>query len=195
MAKHLQDAGSALPTSIPEPFRKKGNLCCAWWATARKSRSSWRTWMVEAKREDWKNEFLWGRRMTATYARGSIGRAMRWPRPRVHPTWLKREGFKPKRDLILALTADEERGDVPSNGVYWWSTTGARADAPSRPHEGGGGERAAASPLNRIQVAEVFVSYEFMVRNPGGTVRRRRRTTRSGAPWPRRSRVASTASR
>jgi acetylornithine deacetylase/succinyl-diaminopimelate desuccinylase-like protein len=26
---------------------------------------------------------------------------------------LKREGFKPERDIILALTADEELGDVP----------------------------------------------------------------------------------
>ena len=31
--------------------------------------------------------------------------------------WLHREGYKPKRDLILALTADEEGGDF--NGANW----------------------------------------------------------------------------
>lgn len=34
--------------------------------------------------------------------------------------WLHREGYKPKRDLILALTADEEGGN--SNGANWLVT-------------------------------------------------------------------------
>ncbi len=34
----------------------------------------------------------------------------------------KREGFKPDRDIIVALTADEEGGG-PDNGVDWLSRT------------------------------------------------------------------------
>src|SRR2546426_12621911 len=84
---------------------------------------------------------------------------------------LKREGFRPKRDLILALTADEERGDVPSNGVYWLVNNRRELiDAEFGINEGGGGELRDGKPfLHRIQVAEkMYTTYQFTVRNPGG---------------------------
>src|SRR5437762_860418 len=82
---------------------------------------------------------------------------------------LKREGFRPKRDLILALTADEERGDVPSNGVYWLvNDRRDLIDAEFGINEGGGGELRDGKPfLHRIQVAEkMYTTYQFTVRNP-----------------------------
>ena len=84
---------------------------------------------------------------------------------------LKREGFRPKRDIILALTADEERGDVPSNGVYWLvSNKRELLEAEFGINEGGGGELRDGKPfLHRIQVAEkMYTTYQFTVRNPGG---------------------------
>jgi acetylornithine deacetylase/succinyl-diaminopimelate desuccinylase-like protein len=75
--------------------------------------------MVEAKREDWSLEpfqlteqdgYFYGRGTGDDKAQAAI--------------WLasllqyKREGFVPDRDLILALTADEEFGG-PFNGVAW----------------------------------------------------------------------------
>jgi acetylornithine deacetylase/succinyl-diaminopimelate desuccinylase-like protein len=84
---------------------------------------------------------------------------------------LKREGFKPKRDIILALTADEERGDVPTNGVYWLVNNRRELiDAEFGINEGGGGELRNGKPvLHRMQVAEkMYTTYQFTVRNPGG---------------------------
>ena len=84
---------------------------------------------------------------------------------------LKREGFKPKRDIILALTADEERGNVPSNGVSWLVRNRRELiDAEFGINEGGGGELRSGKPfLNRMQVAEkMSVSFQLLVRNPGG---------------------------
>jgi acetylornithine deacetylase/succinyl-diaminopimelate desuccinylase-like protein len=84
---------------------------------------------------------------------------------------LKREGFKPKRDIIMALTADEERLDVPSNGVLWMTKNRpALLDAELGINEGGSGELRNGKPfLNRMQVAEkMYTSYRFLVRHPGG---------------------------
>jgi acetylornithine deacetylase/succinyl-diaminopimelate desuccinylase-like protein len=110
---------------------------------------------------------------------------------------LRREGFRPKRDIILALTADEERGDVPSNGVYWLANNRRELiDAELGINEGGGGELRGGKPLiNRIQVAEkVYTSYSFLVRDPGGhssVPRRRTRSTRSPRRSPASARTAS----
>ena len=75
--------------------------------------------VVEAKREDWttdpftfleKDGFYYGRGTSDDKAQAAVWVAnlLRY----------KREGYKPDRDLILALTADEEGGG-PFNGVDW----------------------------------------------------------------------------
>jgi len=84
---------------------------------------------------------------------------------------LKQEGFKPSRDIILALTSDEERGDVPSNGADWLVKNKPELlKAEFGINEGGGGELRDGKPvLHRVQVAEkMYTTYELEVRDVGG---------------------------
>jgi acetylornithine deacetylase/succinyl-diaminopimelate desuccinylase-like protein len=82
----------------------------------------------------------------------------------------KREGWKPSRDLILALTADEE-GWGPYNGVDWLlKNKRALIDAEYCLNEGGWGEmNQGRKTLNLVQVAEkTFGNFRLEVKNPGG---------------------------
>ena len=82
----------------------------------------------------------------------------------------KREGFRPARDLIVALTADEEGGG-PFNGVDWLLKNRRELiDAEYCLNEGGWGEmRGGKRLLNLVQVGEKHsATYRLEVRNPGG---------------------------
>jgi acetylornithine deacetylase/succinyl-diaminopimelate desuccinylase-like protein len=82
----------------------------------------------------------------------------------------KKEGWVPERDLILALTADEEGG--PANGAEWLAKEHKPLiDAAYAINEGGGGTLTPdGKPLfHSIQAAEkVYTDYTFVVTNPGG---------------------------
>ncbi|MBL0938619.1 MAG: M20/M25/M40 family metallo-hydrolase [Gemmatimonadaceae bacterium] len=81
----------------------------------------------------------------------------------------KKEGWVPERDLILALTADEEGGS--QNGVSWLiANKRALIDAEYAINEGGGGTLLDDKPLfHSIQAAEkVYEDFTFTVRNTGG---------------------------
>lgn len=82
----------------------------------------------------------------------------------------KQEGWVPERDLILALTADEEGGDA--NGVTWLiEHRRDLIDAEYAINEGGGGTLDANDqPLfHSIQAAEkVYSDFALSVRNTGG---------------------------
>ncbi len=81
----------------------------------------------------------------------------------------KREGFVPQRDLILALTADEEGG--AANGVeFLVKEHRALIDAAYAINEGGGGTLSGTTPLfHSVQAAEkVPVNFTLTVLNPGG---------------------------
>ena len=83
---------------------------------------------------------------------------------------MKRENVVPDRDLILALTADEE-GGAPPNGVEWLIANHRQLiDAAYVVNEGGGGTLAGDMPIfHSIQAAEkVPVHYTLTVTNPGG---------------------------
>ena len=82
----------------------------------------------------------------------------------------KREGFKPDRDIIVALTADEEGGG-PYNGVEWLlKNKRDLIDAEFCLNEGGWGESVAGKRIsNDVQVSEKYViNYRLEVRNKGG---------------------------
>jgi acetylornithine deacetylase/succinyl-diaminopimelate desuccinylase-like protein len=82
---------------------------------------------------------------------------------------MKREGFVPNRDLILALTADEEGGTA--NGVEWLlANRRDLIDAELALNEGGGGALKNGKPfINSIGAAEkVYTDFTLTARNRGG---------------------------
>src|SRR5437867_1712250 len=82
---------------------------------------------------------------------------------------LKQEGFTPDRDLILALTADEEGGSF--NGVEWLVRNHRNLiDAEFAINEGGGGNMRRGKYLtNEVQASEkVFQDFKLDVTNKGG---------------------------
>jgi acetylornithine deacetylase/succinyl-diaminopimelate desuccinylase-like protein len=130
--------------------------------------------VVAALRSDWprdpftlyeENGFFLGRGTSDDKAMASIfvANMLGW----------KQEGWKPSRDIILALTADEESGDA--NGPEWLvKDHRADIDAAFAINEGGGGTLGGSGmnvkPLfQSIQAAEkVYVDFTLTATNPGG---------------------------
>src|SRR5438270_720402 len=83
---------------------------------------------------------------------------------------LAREIFKPARDLILALTADEEGGNV--NGVDWLVKQHRPlidAQFCINTDAGGGHSKNGKHAYMALQAAEkVFLSFKLAVTNNGG---------------------------
>jgi acetylornithine deacetylase/succinyl-diaminopimelate desuccinylase-like protein len=82
---------------------------------------------------------------------------------------LKQEGFQPDRDIIVALTADEEGGT--DNGVEWLLANHRDLiDAEYALNEGGGGAMQGGRRIsNAVQASEkVYQSFVLEVTNPGG---------------------------
>jgi acetylornithine deacetylase/succinyl-diaminopimelate desuccinylase-like protein len=82
---------------------------------------------------------------------------------------LKKEGFVPPRDIIIALTTDEEGGAY--NGVAWLiKNHHDLVDAAWVINEGGGGALRDGKPLlQSVQAAEkVYNDFTFRSTNPGG---------------------------
>ena len=81
----------------------------------------------------------------------------------------KQEGFVPDRDIIIALTADEEGGE--HNGVQWLLENHRELiDAEYALNEGGGGEiKDGKHRLNAVQASEkVYQNFNLRTVNPGG---------------------------
>ena len=157
--------GGAIPT--------KGNLVVRYHGTGklRPILLLAHTDVVEAKREDWSMDpFQFIERDGYFYGRGTgddKAQATAWIANLIR---YKREGFKPDRDIIVALTADEEGGG-PYNGVQWLLKNRRELiDAEFCLNEGGWGETAAGKKLsNDIQVSEKYVvNFRLEVRNKGG---------------------------
>lgn len=82
---------------------------------------------------------------------------------------MKREGFVPTRDIVVALTADEEGG--PENGVQWLlANRRSLIDAEYALNEGGGGiVQDGRRLLNGVQASEKkYQSFIVEATNPGG---------------------------
>jgi len=127
--------------------------------------------VVEAKREDWKFDpfefreeggYFYGRGTNDNKA-GMTGLIMSFLK-------LKQSGWKPKRDLILFFSGDEEtKGNGAMLGATEWRQL-TDAEYALNSDGGGGAFLANGTPLGfALQTAEkTFQSYHFTVRNKGG---------------------------
>jgi acetylornithine deacetylase/succinyl-diaminopimelate desuccinylase-like protein len=127
--------------------------------------------VVEAKREDWSMDpFVLTEKDAYFYGRGTgddKAQAAVWIANLIQ---YKKEGFKPDRDIIVALTADEEGGG-PYNGIEWLLKNHRELiDADFALNEGGKGESVDGKRVsNELQVSEKYVvNYRFEVHNKGG---------------------------
>ena len=128
--------------------------------------------VVEALPEDWSPDlppFEFIERDGYFYGRGVIDDKDEAAIHTVNLVRMKREGFVPDRDIIVALTADEEGG--PRNGVaYLLEEHRELIDAAYALNEGGGGMSRNGQRLsNNVQAAEkLYLSFSFTASNPGG---------------------------
>lgn len=83
---------------------------------------------------------------------------------------LKKEGFVPTRDLIIAFSGDEESGMTTTRMLAYEREDLAKAEYALNSDAGGGDLDADGRPLVYLmQAAEkTYVSWEITVRNPGG---------------------------
>ena len=174
VAARLKAAGfSSSDIFIGGAIPKKANLVVRYHGTGR-SRPILllaHTDVVEAKREDWSlDPFTFIEKDGYYYGRGTAddkAQAAVWVANLIR---YKREGFKPDRDIILALTADEEGGG-PYNGVDWLIRNHkGLIDSEFALNEGGRGEMLDGKRIsNNIQAAEKwYIDWRLEVRNKGG---------------------------
>src|SRR5215813_12044827 len=97
--------------------------------------------VVEAKRDDWQRDpFKLTEENGTFYARGAADDKAMVSALITNMILYKKEGFVPNRDLILALTADEEIIPSEHNGLEWLLKTHRDLiDAEYALNEGGGG--------------------------------------------------------
>ena len=127
--------------------------------------------VVEARREDWSlDPFRFTERDGYFYGRGTNDMKCEDADVVANFIRLREERFVPDRDIILALTDDEESGDA--NGVSWLlANRRPLIDAEfSINLEGGGGDISRGRKvMMEIQTGEkVYISYRMEVKNPGG---------------------------
>jgi acetylornithine deacetylase/succinyl-diaminopimelate desuccinylase-like protein len=175
MAKRLLAAGfDPKDVEVLEPAPLKGNLVARLRGTGelRPVLLLAHIDVVDAKREDWSDgldPFKLTERDGYFYGRGTIDDKAMAAIFVANLIRFKREGWRPKRDIIVALTADEEGGT--HNGVGWLlKERRALIDAEFALNEGAGGLLVNGVPKQlAVQVSEkVYVSYELEASNAGG---------------------------
>jgi acetylornithine deacetylase/succinyl-diaminopimelate desuccinylase-like protein len=175
MSARLRAAGfEGADVQVFKPAPRKGNLVARLRGTGARKPMLLLAHIdvVEAKREDWsvdpfklteKDGYYYGRGsgddkyMAATF----VANLIRY----------KQEGFRPDRDIILALETDEEILDADALGIQWLLKNHRDLiDAEFALNEGGGVGLKRGKPIrNSIQTSEkVTFSYRLAATNKGG---------------------------
>ena len=173
MARRLLAAGfPAADVQVLAPAPRKGNLVARLRGTGARRPILLLAHLdvVEARREDWTVEpFKLLERDGHFYGRGTTDDKNMAAAFVVNLIRLRQEGWMPDRDIVLALTADEEGG--PHNGVAWLlARHRSLIDAELAINEGAGGAmRDGRYVTNQIQAGEKsYQSYRLEVTNRGG---------------------------
>ena len=173
MAARLKEAGfPAADVQLLGPDPRKHNLVARYRGTGGRRPLLLLAHLdvVEARREDWTSDpFVFLEKDGYFYGRGTSDDKAMASTLTANLIRLKAEGFKPDRDLILALTADEEGGRF--NGVDWLLKSHRDLiDADLAINEGGSGQMKGGKYLiNEVQASEkVYQDFRLETKNAGG---------------------------
>lgn len=174
MEARLKAAGfSSADVQVLGPDPRKGNLVARLRGTGARKPILLLAHLdvVEARREDWSvDPFKFLERDGYFYGRGTTDIKSGDAILVANLIRLKQEGFRPDRDLIVALTGDEEGGNF--NGVEWLLKN--HHDLIDAAYclnvDGGGGEiKNGKHLLNELQTSEkIYLSFRLEVTNRGG---------------------------
>jgi acetylornithine deacetylase/succinyl-diaminopimelate desuccinylase-like protein len=175
MARRMLAAGfEARDVEVVEPAPRKGNLVARLRGTGelRPVLLLAHIDVVEARAEDW-SDGLDPFRLTEKdgyyYGRGTLDDKAMAAIFVANLARLRAEGFRPKRDIVVALTADEEGGT--HNGVAWLLRHRRElVDAEFALNEGGAGTLRDGKPwIHGVQVGEkMYLSFDLEATHPGG---------------------------
>ncbi|TPE60577.1 M20/M25/M40 family metallo-hydrolase [Sandaracinobacter neustonicus] len=123
--------------------------------------------VVDAKREQWTSDpYTLTERDGALYGRGTVDNKYGLLTQAQAFIRLKREGFVPDRDLILAFSGDEEVDGISARALAQRLKGAAYA---LNSDAGGGSHGKDGSTSYAIQAGEkTYASFELTTRNPGG---------------------------
>src|SRR5438445_2669335 len=175
MAARLRSAGfPAGDVRVFTPAPRKGNLVARLRGSGAKKPILLLAHIdvVEAKREDWsmdpfkleeKDGYFYGRGTgdDKFMAAAFIANLIRY----------RQEGYRPERDIIVALSTDEEIGDANGLGIRWLIANQRNLiDAEFALNEGAGVGLKNGKPIrNGVQSSEKnYVDYSLEVKNAGG---------------------------
>ena len=174
MQQRLLDAGFPKEDFfIGGPNDRKQNMVLRWHGTGKEKPILFigHLDVVEARREDWTTDpFKFVEKEGFYYGRGT--QDMKESDAILVTTFirLRQQGYKPDRDLILALTADEEGGK--SNGVAWLVKNHRDLiDAEFVLNPDGGGidlDHGTPVSVNIDATEKLYGDYQLTVTNPGG---------------------------
>src|SRR5262249_34094312 len=175
MASRLKAAGfTDADVQVFSPAPRKGNLVARLHGTGKRKPILLLAHLdvVPALREDWSvDPFKLTEQEGYFYARGSLDDKYMAASFVTNLIRYKQDGFKPDRDIILALETDEEILDRDALGIQWLIKNHRDLiDAEVALNEGGGVWLKDGKPIrNSVQTTEkVSVSFQLEVKDAGG---------------------------
>jgi acetylornithine deacetylase/succinyl-diaminopimelate desuccinylase-like protein len=174
MAKRLLDAGfPRADVVVLGPNDRKGNMVARYRGTPNSKLKPiliiGHLDVVEAKREDWSTDpFQFVEKDGYFYGRGTQDMKDSDAIAVTDFIRMRKEGYVPDRDIILALTADEEGGK--SNGVDWLLKNHRELiDAEFALNPDAGGVRPDKPQIVGFEATEkLYADFQVLATNPGG---------------------------